>query len=80
MKNICKNMKQLLPNLKPLKAPSGLSKQKQKDMLYKMCAIRAFDSRVKDLWMANEIYASKRPECADGSSCSCLRVDRKRPA
>ena len=56
MKNICKNMKQLLPNLKPLKAPSGLSKEKQKDMLYKMCAIRAFDSRVKELWMASEIY------------------------
>ncbi len=56
MKNICKNMKTLLPGLKPLKAPSGLSKKKQEDMLYKMCAIRAFDSRVKELWMASEIY------------------------
>jgi len=56
MSNICKNMRQLLPNLKPLKAPSGLSKAKQEDMLYKMCAIRAFDSRVKELWMASEIY------------------------
>ncbi len=56
MKNICKNMKTLLPSLKPLIAPSGLSKKKQEDMLYKMCAIRAFDSRVRELWMASEIY------------------------
>ena len=56
MKNVCTNMMQLLPGLKPLKAPGGLSKAKQEQMLYKMCAIRAFDSRVKDLWMDNEIY------------------------
>ena len=56
MKNICKNMMSLLPSLKALNAPSGLSKKAQEDMLYKMCAIRAFDSRVRDLWMDSEIY------------------------
>ncbi len=56
MKNICENIKPLLPSLKPLKAPKGLTKEQQEDMLYKMCAIRAFDSRVRDLWMASEIY------------------------
>ncbi len=56
MKNICEEMRHMLPSIKPLQAPVGLSKAKQEDMLYKMCAIRAFDSRVRDLWMDSEIY------------------------
>lgn len=56
MNKISKNIMPKLPSLKKLEAPKGLSKQAQEDMLYKMCAIRAFDSRVRDLWMANEIY------------------------
>lgn len=56
MKNICENMKALLPGLRPLKASKGLNKEQIKDMLYKMCAIRAFDTRVRELWMASEIY------------------------
>ncbi len=56
MKNISDNLKKLLPSLKPLKAPEGLSKEVQEDMYYKMWAIRQFDTRVRELWMAGEIY------------------------
>ena len=79
MKNICDNMKELLPGLKPLKAPKGLSKAKQEEMLYKMCAIRAFDSRVKELWMNNEIYGLAHAyigaEAIAVGACEALKPD-----
>jgi len=53
---ISKETMAVLPDLKPLEAPKDLSKEKIEKILYNMCAIRAFDSRVKELWMANEIY------------------------
>lgn len=56
MKDICEDIRALLPSFKPLKAPKGLDREKQEEMLYKMCEIRAFDTRVRELWMAGEIY------------------------
>jgi len=40
----------------PLKAPKSLDKAQQLDMYYRMRLIREFDTKVKDLWMENEIY------------------------
>lgn len=40
----------------PLKAPEGLCKEKQIEMFNRMRLIREFDTKVKDLWMANKIY------------------------
>ena len=40
----------------PLKAPTGMSKSDQIELYRKMVQIREFDTEVKDLWMANEIY------------------------
>ena len=40
----------------PLKCPGELSKDVQVQMFYRMRLIREFDTKVKDLWMANKIY------------------------
>jgi pyruvate dehydrogenase E1 component alpha subunit len=45
-----------LPSLTALIAPEGLTAEKQKEMFYGMCLIREFDTKVKELWMKNEIY------------------------
>jgi len=79
MEKICESIKPLLPSIKPLKAPKGLTKQQMEDMLYKMCAIRAFDSRVRDLWMAGEIYGLAHSyvgaEAIAVGACAALNKD-----
>ena len=42
--------------LVPLENKSGLDKQKQLHIYYRMNLIRLFDTNVKDLWMAGKIY------------------------
>lgn len=49
-------IKELLPSLTDLKAPKGISLEKQKEMYYTMNVIRNFDTKVKELWMKGEIY------------------------
>jgi pyruvate dehydrogenase E1 component alpha subunit len=49
-------IRQALPGLTEYKAPGGLSLERQKEMFFTMCVIREFDSQVKTLWMANQIY------------------------
>ena len=44
------------PCYTPLKAPTGMSKSDQIELYRKMVQIREFDTKVKDLWMGNEIY------------------------
>ena len=56
MKKIAKSIREMLPTLTPLEAPSDMTKAEMEEMFYKMSLIRAFDSSVRDLWMAGEIY------------------------
>ncbi len=56
MDKICQNIRDLLPTLTPLEAPEGMSKELMTLMLEKMSLIRYFDTSVRDLWMAGEIY------------------------
>ncbi|WP_317855878.1 thiamine pyrophosphate-dependent dehydrogenase E1 component subunit alpha [Chakrabartyella piscis] len=56
MKKIAESVKQMLPTLTPLEAPEGMTKEEMTEIFYKMSLIREFDSSVKDLWMAGEIY------------------------
>jgi len=51
-----KNSFDLLNCVKELKAPEGLEVTKQKEMYRKMNLIRIFDTKVRDLWMSNDIY------------------------
>ena len=41
---------------KELKAPQGMSTEKQLEIYYRMNLIRQFDTKVRDLWMSNKIY------------------------
>lgn len=79
MKQVIENIKKRLPSLKPLVAPKELGKKKLEEILYKMCAIRSFDSRVKELWMNNEIYGLAHAyigaEAIAVGACTALNPD-----
>lgn len=47
---------QALPALTELKAPEGMSLDEQKQLFKTMCLIREFDTKVRELWMKNDIY------------------------
>lgn len=56
MNKIPEVLSEKLKCMKPLKASEGLTVEKQEEMFFKMCQIREFDTKVKELWMKDEIY------------------------
>ncbi len=64
---------------KPLKAPAGLSADTMKEMLRKMCLIREFDTKVRELWMANKIagiaHSYVGAEAIGVGACAALQPD-----
>lgn len=50
------DMLKQFPYYMQLKAPASLTRSQQLDMYHKMNLIRVFDTKVKELWMENQIY------------------------
>lgn len=72
-------MGELKPWIKPLEAPAGLDAAAMKEMYRKMCVIRAFDTKVRELWMANKImgiaHSYVGAEAVGVGVCAALRPD-----
>ncbi len=79
MSNIAECVTAALPCLTPLKAPKGMSLEQQQQMFYTMCAIREFDTKVRELWMAGEIYGLAHSyvgaEAIAVGACSAITKD-----
>jgi len=79
MEQVSQNVLEALGSVKPLEAPAGLDDARQVDMLYKMCLIRAFDTRVRDLWMGNVIrglaHSYVGAEAIAVGACAAIRSD-----
>ena len=79
IENIPDFIKKSIPCLKPLEAPEGLSREMLAKMFHDMCAIREFDTKVKSLWMKNEIYGLAHSyvgaEAIAVGACSALEKD-----
>ena len=79
MSNVAECVTKALPCLTPLKAPKGLSLKKQEEMFYTMCAVREFDTKVRELWMAGEIYGLAHSyvgaEAIAVGACSAINRD-----
>ncbi len=67
------------PCYTPLKAPEGLSAEAQMEMYYKINLIREFETKVKELWMGNQIYGLAHAyvghEAIAVGACTALRPD-----
>jgi pyruvate dehydrogenase E1 component alpha subunit len=65
--------------LTELEAPADLSLEAQEDMYLKMNLIRQFDTKVRDLWLANQIYGLAHSyvaaEAIGVGACAALRKD-----
>ncbi len=65
--------------IRPLQAPSGMAADTMKEMYRKMCTIREFDSKVRELWMANKIagiaHAYVGAEAIGVGACAALNPD-----
>ncbi len=55
-KKISKKSLEMFPCYTELEAPEDLSVEDQLEMYYKINLIREFDTKVRDLWMDNQIY------------------------
>lgn len=79
LKDLPKQVLDDITCLKELEAPEGMSLDTQKEMFRKMCLIREFDSRVKDLWMENRIYGLAHSyvgaEAIGVGACAALNPD-----
>lgn len=68
-----------LGSVKALEVPEGLSVAAQEDMFLKMNLIRAFDTRVRDLWMNNTIrglaHSYVGAEAIAVGACAALNRD-----
>lgn len=63
----------------PLIAPKGMKKETQLEMFYRINLIREFDTKVRDLWMANKIYGLAHSyvgaEAIAVGACTALKPD-----
>jgi pyruvate dehydrogenase E1 component alpha subunit len=76
---IPEDLVQKFPCYTPLKAPEGLSREIQLEMYYKITLIREFETKVKELWMGNQIYGLAHAyvghEAIAVGTCTALRPD-----
>jgi pyruvate dehydrogenase E1 component alpha subunit len=79
MEQVSQKVLDALGSVKPMIAPAGLDDGQQADMLYKMCLIRAFDTKVRDLWMNNVIrglaHSYVGAEAIAVGACAAIRRD-----
>ena len=76
---ISKEVKDQFKCYTPYKKPQGLSVEQQLEMFYRMFLIRAFDTKVRDLWMENRIYGLAHSyvgsEAIAVGTCSALKPE-----
>jgi len=63
----------------PYQAPDGLSAEPMLQMYYKMCLIRQFDTKVRELWLGGKIYGLAHSyvgaEAVAVGACSAINAD-----